>query len=69
MIRFKKLPKILCAEIGKRTGDVVVITGGARGIGVEVIKKLLQCHFHVVMGRVKGDFKATFIIFYNLFDF
>ena len=33
-----------------KVGEVAVITGGARGIGVEVVKKLLQCGIHVVIG-------------------
>lgn len=33
-----------------KPGEVAVVTGGARGIGVEVVKKLLQCGMHVVIG-------------------
>ncbi|PSN35928.1 hypothetical protein C0J52_07161 [Blattella germanica] len=33
-----------------RIGEVAVITGGARGIGVEVVKKLLTCGMDVVIG-------------------
>ncbi|XP_050420618.1 retinol dehydrogenase 12-like [Adelges cooleyi] len=29
---------------------VAVVTGGARGIGLEVVKKLLQCNLHVIVG-------------------
>jgi NAD(P)-dependent dehydrogenase (short-subunit alcohol dehydrogenase family) len=35
-----------------KLGEVVIITGGARGIGVEVVKKLLHCGMHVVIGKV-----------------
>jgi len=28
-----------------------VITGGARGIGFEVVRMLLQCNMHVVIGK------------------
>nr|CAD7568537.1 unnamed protein product [Timema californicum] len=33
-----------------RSGDVAVITGGARGVGASVVTKLLQCDMHVVIG-------------------
>lgn len=31
--------------------ETVVITGGTRGIGAEVVKKLLQCNMHVIIGK------------------
>ncbi|XP_049790770.1 dehydrogenase/reductase SDR family member on chromosome X [Schistocerca nitens] len=37
-------------ELVQRPGDVAVITGGARGIGVEVVKNLLKCDMHVIIG-------------------
>ncbi|KAF4530086.1 hypothetical protein B566_EDAN001342 [Ephemera danica] len=42
-------------------GRVAVVTGGARGIGVEVVKNLLICEFHVVLGcrRVSAGEKAV----------
>lgn len=33
-----------------KSGKIVVITGGTRGIGYEVIKLLLQCDMQVIMG-------------------
>ncbi len=39
-------------EIPNCTGQVVVLTGGTRGIGLEILKKLLQAKFHVVIGKV-----------------
>jgi 3-oxoacyl-ACP reductase-like protein len=38
------------SDLLPKLGEVAVITGGARGIGVEVVKKLLQCGMHVVIG-------------------
>jgi len=34
----------------KRTGDVVIITGGTKGIGAEVVKKCLQTEMNVIIG-------------------
>jgi len=45
--RHRKLP---LEKIGKRTGDVAVITGGARGLGVEVVRKMLQFDMQVYIG-------------------
>ncbi|KAL0272735.1 UNVERIFIED_CONTAM: hypothetical protein PYX00_005596 [Menopon gallinae] len=33
-----------------KTGEVAVITGGTKGIGYEVVKKLLECDMHVIIG-------------------
>jgi Dehydrogenases with different specificities (related to short-chain alcohol dehydrogenases) len=41
---------LVISEPVSKVGEVAVITGGARGIGVEVVKKLLQCGIHVVIG-------------------
>jgi hypothetical protein len=38
------------SDLLPKLGEVAVITGGARGIGVEVVKTLLQCGMHVVIG-------------------
>ncbi|XP_047120945.1 dehydrogenase/reductase SDR family member on chromosome X isoform X2 [Schistocerca piceifrons] len=39
-------------ELVQRPGDVAVITGGARGIGVEVVKNLLKCDMHVIIAGI-----------------
>lgn len=42
-------------ELIERAGEVAVITGGARGIGVEVVKCLLKCDMEVIVGcRTSG---------------
>lgn len=38
------------SDLLPKPGEVAVVTGGARGLGVEVVKKLLQCGMHVVIG-------------------
>lgn len=39
------------SELIERAGEVAVITGGARGIGVEVVKCLLKCDMEVIVGK------------------
>ncbi|CAL8128671.1 unnamed protein product [Orchesella dallaii] len=34
----------------KRTGQTVVLTGGNRGIGLDILRKLLQLNYHVILG-------------------
>jgi hypothetical protein len=42
---------LVISDLLPKVGEVAVITGGARGIGVAVVKKLLQCGIHVVIGK------------------
>uniref|UniRef100_A0A1B6MD48 Uncharacterized protein n=1 Tax=Graphocephala atropunctata TaxID=36148 RepID=A0A1B6MD48_9HEMI len=37
-------------ELPRRPEEVAVITGGARGIGAEIVKQLLLCEMHVIIG-------------------
>ncbi|OXA55353.1 retinol dehydrogenase 11 [Folsomia candida] len=37
-------------DLPKRTGETAIVTGGARGIGVEVVKQLLQADMRVIIG-------------------
>lgn len=39
-------------EIINKQEKVAVITGGARGIGLEVVKKLVQCEMHIIIGNL-----------------
>jgi NAD(P)-dependent dehydrogenase (short-subunit alcohol dehydrogenase family) len=36
--------------VPRRPGEVAVVTGGARGIGIEIVRKLLILDMHVVIG-------------------
>lgn len=38
------------SDLPLKTGKVAVITGGSRGIGLEVVRMLMQCDLHVVIG-------------------
>lgn len=38
-------------DLFKQPGRIVVITGGNRGIGADVVEKLLQCEISVIMGE------------------
>ncbi|KRT86166.1 dehydrogenase, partial [Oryctes borbonicus] len=42
-------------DLPQKTGHVVVITGGLRGIGLEVIRMLLECDMMVVVGCRKVE--------------
>jgi 3-oxoacyl-ACP reductase-like protein len=59
---FRKMIFFLSKGNEKRTGETAVITGGSRGIGAAVVRKLLQCDMHVII----GTFKKFMKIFYNL---
>ncbi|XP_065226593.1 retinol dehydrogenase 12-like isoform X2 [Planococcus citri] len=37
-------------ELKDKSNYVAVVTGGARGIGKEIVRKLMQCNMHVVIG-------------------
>lgn len=40
-------------DLIKKSGSVAVVTGGSRGIGLHVVRMLLQCDMHVVIGEVQ----------------
>jgi len=44
-----KRPKVF-SEMPNCSGETVVLTGGTRGIGFEVLRKLLLCNSHVILG-------------------
>lgn len=41
-------------ELFPQPGRVAVITGGNRGIGADVVEKLLQCEINVIMGEFRS---------------
>lgn len=42
-------------ELFPQRGRVAVITGGNRGIGADVVEKLLECEINVIMGEFLSD--------------
>lgn len=42
-------------DLPQCSGRIALITGGTRGIGLEVIKMLLQCDIHVIIGTVNSS--------------
>lgn len=58
--------RICYSDLPTKSGKTAVITGGTRGIGLEVIKLLLKCDINVIVGRVTTLFlienKKTFIV-------
>lgn len=40
------------SELYQQPSKVAVLTGGSRGIGLHVLKKLLQCEITVILGRI-----------------
>lgn len=47
-------------ELFAQPGRVAVITGGNRGIGADVVEKLLQCEINVIMGEFQ-NLKLLFV--------
>lgn len=52
-------------EVPRRPGEVAVITGGGRGIGFEIVKKLLILDMHVVIGNNKIFFPLRVMGFFE----
>lgn len=56
--RFRRTPKVKIwneDDIALRKGHVAVITGGSRGIGIVLVKKLLSAGLHVVIGSSSSE--------------
>lgn len=39
-------------DLPSKPDKVAIVTGGSRGIGAEVVKKLLQCDMEVIIGEL-----------------
>lgn len=50
---------LLHADLLKQPGRIAVITGGNRGIGADVVEKLLRCEINVVMGKCVRQIKSN----------
>ncbi|CAL8102500.1 unnamed protein product [Orchesella dallaii] len=57
---FHKVKKFNYQALPKRTGETVVLTGGTRGIGYDVLRKLLQLDYNVIVGvrKIEVGLKA-----------
>lgn len=51
----------MLSEAVRRPGDNVVITGGGRGIGKEIVRKLLQLDMHVILGVRNEEAAKTMV--------
>lgn len=50
-LRIKKnVIGVISKDLFDQPGRTAVITGGNRGIGADVVEKLLQCRINVVLG-------------------
>jgi len=40
------------SDLSSKPDKVAIVTGGSKGIGAEVVKKLLQCDMEVIIGEL-----------------
>lgn len=38
-------------ELYKQPGKIALLTGGNRGIGLRIVKKLVECDIEVILGK------------------
>lgn len=43
------------SDLPSKSGEVAIITGGSRGLGIDVVKMLMQCDMHVIIGKYKKE--------------
>lgn len=43
---------ILFSDLPSKPDKVAIVTGGSKGIGAEIVKKLLQCDMEVIIGKL-----------------
>lgn len=44
-------PYLFSSDAVDRSGQIAVVTGGSRGLGLHVVRMLLQCNMHVIIGK------------------
>lgn len=49
----------LSSDIIDKSDEIAVVTGGSRGIGLHVVRMLLQCNMHVIIGMFQMYFKLS----------
>lgn len=56
---YKYSYKNIFVALYKQDSSIAVLTGGNRGLGLRVLKKLLECEMTVILGKVRHTLKIV----------
>lgn len=56
---YKYSYKNIFVALYKQDSSLAVLTGGNRGLGLRVLKKLLECEMTVILGKVRHTLKIV----------